>query len=147
MDNPAKIQGIGVWGLITDKKQRILLVQRHQPDDPKWDGLWNLPGGGVLFGETPQKALKREIKEEVGIDTKAISDEPFVNSYFGLFGRKHIHAILLCYPCKVINKPVIKINNEIKSFKWIKSKDIDYKNCVPLTDYFINKFEKRYQKS
>lgn len=57
-----------------------------------------------------------------------------------------ILAILLCYPCKIKNKSVIKINDEIKSYKWVKTKEIDYKECVPLTDYFINKFKNRYQK-
>ncbi len=52
---------IGVFGIITDDEDRVLLCHRRDFD------LWNLPGGGVEEGESPWDALVREIEEETGL--------------------------------------------------------------------------------
>ena len=36
----------------------------------EFKGQWEFPGGKIEFGETPQKALKREIKEELDVEIK-----------------------------------------------------------------------------
>ena len=54
--------------VVRDGNGRILITQRakhaHQ------GGLWEFPGGKLEAGETPQQALVRELREEVGIEVK-----------------------------------------------------------------------------
>lgn len=52
--------------IIVDEQQRILITQRpfHVPHG----GSWEFPGGKLEYNETPESALIREIKEEVGLD-------------------------------------------------------------------------------
>lgn len=45
---------------------RILLVQE------KSDGLWTLPGGWADVGESPSDAVTREVREESGLETRAV---------------------------------------------------------------------------
>ncbi|MBM7414000.1 MULTISPECIES: (deoxy)nucleoside triphosphate pyrophosphohydrolase [Nocardiaceae] len=45
---------------------RLLLARRASP--PELAGLWELPGGKVDPGETPEDALVRELREELGIE-------------------------------------------------------------------------------
>ncbi|MGU3293754.1 (deoxy)nucleoside triphosphate pyrophosphohydrolase [Williamsia sp. M5A3_1d] len=45
---------------------RLLVAQRSRP--PELAGLWELPGGKVEPGESPQEALARELVEELGIE-------------------------------------------------------------------------------
>lgn len=52
---------------LLDKDNRVLITQR--PQGKSMAGLWEFPGGKIEEGETPQEALIRELKEELGITT------------------------------------------------------------------------------
>ena len=51
--------------------QKVLILKRVRPSS---DGLgyWELPGGGLEYGETPHQALIRELKEETNLDIKIL---------------------------------------------------------------------------
>lgn len=63
---------VSVKALILDENKRFLLTKEK-------NGKWELPGGGLDFGENPKEGLSREIKEEMGLDIKRVDDNP---SYF-----------------------------------------------------------------
>lgn len=52
-------------------EQKVLILKRVRPSS---DGLgyWELPGGGLEYGETPHEALIRELKEETNLDIKIL---------------------------------------------------------------------------
>jgi len=57
-----------VAGVIRDARGRILIARRTDGRDLA--GLWEFPGGKCEPGETPQQALRRELREELGIDAE-----------------------------------------------------------------------------
>lgn len=53
---------------LIDRKKRVLLAQR--PEGKAMAGLWEFPGGKIEAGEVPEYALMRELREELGIETR-----------------------------------------------------------------------------
>jgi 8-oxo-dGTP diphosphatase len=80
---------------LVDADGRILLAQR--PEGKPLAGLWEFPGGKVHDGETPEAALIRELKEELGVDTAASCLAPFT---FASHGYESFHLLMPLYVCR-----------------------------------------------
>lgn len=61
-----------VVGAVVQHDGKVLLLQR--PEDDFMGGIFELPSGKVEAGEALDAALKREVKEESGLDVAAIRD-------------------------------------------------------------------------
>ena len=59
--------GVGVGAIIVDKQGRLFLAKRGLKAKNE-RGLWEFPGGSVELGETMAEALRREMREEFGIE-------------------------------------------------------------------------------
>jgi 8-oxo-dGTP diphosphatase len=63
-----------VTGVIV-KDGRILLC--HRSEARQWNpNVWDLPGGHIELGESPTEALRRELREELGIVVNSLSQQP-----------------------------------------------------------------------
>ena len=81
---------------LVDADHRILIAQR--PEGKSMAGLWEFPGGKVEAGETPEMALVRELKEELGIDITESCLAPFT---FASFTYDDFHLMMPLYLCRV----------------------------------------------
>ncbi len=59
--------GLGVGAVIVDERGWLFLARRG-PEAKNERGLWEFPGGSVEFGETMAQALRREMREEYGVE-------------------------------------------------------------------------------
>ena len=59
--------GVGVGAILVNPRGQIFLARRG-PNAKNERGLWEFPGGSVEFGETLSAALRREMREEYGIE-------------------------------------------------------------------------------
>jgi len=80
---------------LVDADGRVLLAER--PAGKPMAGLWEFPGGKVRAGETPEAALIRELKEELGIDVTASCLAPFT---FASHRYEDFHLLMPLYVCR-----------------------------------------------
>ncbi|UOQ95475.1 NUDIX domain-containing protein [Halobacillus shinanisalinarum] len=75
----------------------ILVEQNHVLLHKQWDEHhWSLPGGGVEIGEPADKAVVREIKEELGWDTKVKNLSWVVENFFQ-YNQENFHELGFYY--------------------------------------------------
>ena len=67
---------INVIAAVIKRNNKLLLCQR--PDNKRYGGLWEFPGGKLEPGETMLDAASRELCEELGVDVESIGEEYFV---------------------------------------------------------------------
>lgn len=80
---------------LIDADGRVLLAQR--PEGKSMAGLWEFPGGKVEAGETPEAALIRELKEELGIDTWQSCLAPLT---FASHAYPDFHLLMPLFACR-----------------------------------------------
>lgn len=81
---------------LVDADGRVLLAQR--PEGKSMAGLWEFPGGKVHDGETPEIALIRELKEELGIDVTESCLAPIA---FASHTYDEFHLLMPLFACRV----------------------------------------------
>ncbi len=81
---------------LVDPDGRVLLARR--PDGKPMAGLWEFPGGKAHPDETPEAALIRELREELGIGVEASCLAPFTFASHPLDGGRHL--LMPLYLCR-----------------------------------------------
>ncbi len=84
-----------VAAALVDRDGRVLIAQR--PEGKQLAGLWEFPGGKVGPGETPERALVRELREELGIEVCLECLAPFA---FASHSYEHFHLLMPLYVCR-----------------------------------------------
>jgi 8-oxo-dGTP diphosphatase len=101
---------VSVAGVITDDHGRALLIQRR--DNHRWE-----PPGGVLeLGETIHDGLRREVREETGLDI-----EPVILT--GVYKNMARGIIALVFRCKITGGH-LQTNDESAAFRWTSAGDV-----------------------
>mgnify|MGYP003859563433 CR=1 FL=1 len=110
-----------VGAVIFNPENKILLCK-----SAKWNNQYVIPGGHIEKGEKMEDALRREVKEETGLevyDLKLVSVQESVNSEH--FSEKR-HFIFVDYTCKTDSSEVV-LNDEADEFVWARAEEIlDY---------------------
>jgi ADP-ribose pyrophosphatase YjhB (NUDIX family) len=94
----------------------VLMIRTH-----KWSGLWGIPGGKIKRGESSLAALRRELKEETGLNITEIKFVLVQDCIGSKEFYRDAHFVLLNYTCKCAAKnPRVVLNEEAREFQWLK---------------------------
>lgn len=112
---------IEVVAAIISKGSKILVTQRGYGE---WKDWWEFPGGKIEATETPEKALTREIHEELSAN---ISIDKFLCTVE--YDYPSFHLTMHCYLCSLI---IDSWNlNEHKAARWLSKEEIDNIKLLP----------------
>jgi 8-oxo-dGTP pyrophosphatase MutT (NUDIX family) len=127
----ARIQRVLV-SLIIRSGASVLLLQRgqpyseflrHDPDTQVGIDLWELPGGGLDFGETPLRAAVRETSEETGISVKEGNLKLVACCAYTLKGSGcESHRAHIIYEADVGAASDVKHSKEHAAHQWVQDK-------------------------
>jgi 8-oxo-dGTP diphosphatase len=99
---------------LVDRDNRVLIAQR--PPGRSMAGLWEFPGGKVGEGETPEAALVRELREELGIEVCDTCLAPFT---FASHAYPAFHLLMPLYLCRNWEGDVTP--REGQTLRWIRA--------------------------
>lgn len=92
------------------KSDKFLIAQRNRKKTQ--GGLWEFPGGKIETGETPEKALIREIKEEFNVDIKV---DKYIGETIHHYPEKNIKLIF--YKATILSEKIELLEHE--DARWI----------------------------
>src|SRR3989344_6034961 len=135
--------GVGVGAAIFNKEGKIFITKRGKEAKNERD-KWEIPGGSVEFGETFEQAIKREIKEENGIEIEIIE---LLGLCDHIIPDEHQHWESPTYICKIKKgTPKIIEPHKCEEIGWYT---IDEAEKLPLsivTKYDISLLKQKYPK-
>jgi len=103
-----------VGALIVNNEGKILLAKSH-----KWFDKYTLPGGHIEVGEGMIDAVRREVKEEVGLDVEVVEMLLLQEAIFEPEFYKKKHFIFIDFYCKSKEQQVKLDQDEIQDYIWV----------------------------
>jgi 8-oxo-dGTP diphosphatase len=110
MDTDPPRHSVSVSGVITDDHGRALIIQRR--DNHRWE-----PPGGVLeLDESIEDGLRREVREETGLDVEPVA-------LTGVYKNMQRGIVALVFRCKATGGR-LSTSDETEAFRWVTETEI-----------------------
>ena len=111
---------LGVGALIFHR-DRILMAERGGEPLKGW---WSIPGGLVETGESLDAAIRREVREETGLDVRPLGVlEIFERIMRDAEGAAEYHYVLIDYVCRVAGG-VLRAGDDVSRAEWVRRRDL-----------------------
>ena len=125
---------IVVVAAIIVRDGRIFATQRGYGE---WKDWWEFPGGKIEHGETPEDALKREIREELATEIEV--DELLTTVEYDY---PKFHLTMHCYLCTLNNNHLTLLEHE--DAKWLSPNELDFVNWLPADKDVIRHLKEKW---
>lgn len=115
------------------KNDKFLILLRSEIEDPM-PLHWDFPGGKLEKGEDPLDGIKREAKEETGLDIKNCKLDS--KHTIMIHGRPHLFRI---YTAEIASKnKKIKLSSEHEEYRWASLKEISKLKVNTFLIYYLD---------
>ena len=119
-------------GIVFNRNNQILIDNRKEEELDKANGKWELPGGKIEFGESPEETVKREVFEETGYEVEVKQIIPYTNTCIWEYENCKQHTVVFSYICELKNEKHTNIKDEgVNNYKWINYNEIQNYNFLP----------------
>ena len=129
------MKSIEVVAAVIQHKGRIFATQRGYGEFK--DG-WEFPGGKMEANETPQEALKREIKEELDTEIEVNDLIDTINYDYPTF-----HLTMHCFWCTVKSGKLELLEHE--DAKWLSKKELESVDWLPADKELLPKIREKWE--
>jgi ADP-ribose pyrophosphatase YjhB (NUDIX family) len=99
--------------ILVDDGGRVLLARRAR--DPE-AGLWDLPGGFLEPDETPEDGLRREMREETGLDVEA---GRYVGTFVDVYGEGGDTTLNIVFECRPGSGEPVP-DDDVSELRWFE---------------------------
>ena len=121
-----------VAAIIRDGNGRVFATQRGYVD---WKDWWEFPGGKTEPGETPEEALKREIREELSAEISADKFLCTVDYDYPAF-----HLTMHCFLCSLLSDAMHL--NEHEAARWLRKEELNSIKWLPADRQILETLKK-----
>lgn len=133
MDEQKK--SVNVVAAIIIKDGSLFATQRGYGE---WKDWWEFPGGKIEQGETPEEALKREIREELSAE---INVDEFLCTVE--YDYPKFHLSMHCYICSLLTESLHL--NEHEAARWLSKDELDSVKWLPADVKVVELLKSRIQ--
>ena len=111
---------LGIGALIFDGDSILLVERGHEP----LKGWWSLPGGILETGETLAEGIRREVREETGLEVEpGAIFEVFERIMPDAAGRIEYHYVLIDYICRVVGG-ALEAASDVSRAVWVHEMEL-----------------------
>lgn len=133
--------GVGVGAAIFNHENKLLLALRGK-EAKNERGKWEIPGGSVELGETFEQAIKREVKEELGIEIEILE---LLGICDHIIPDEHQHWVSPTYICKIKKGiPRILEPHKCAEIGWFAIEEAEKLSLSIVTRYDISLLKNKY---
>ncbi len=129
----------------TVEGESVLLARPNQPSLSEAHLRWELPGGKVQIGETPDQALRRKIQEELGTRINVLRLLPHLQNNICHRDDGSIADFLVIAFETVLARGAPKpkvVQDSVKQFRWVPRSEVSQLELLPGTDKFLECLER-----
>jgi 8-oxo-dGTP diphosphatase len=111
---------VGVGAIILER-DRVLMAQRGKQPLKGW---WSLPGGLLEIGEALTDGLRREVREETGLEVRPLGVlEVFERIMRDAAGAPEYHYVLIDYICRAVGGTLCA-GDDVCAVEWVRRRDL-----------------------
>ena len=126
-----------VLGGVLMRNGKVLILQRHKNEDI-YPNMWELPSGKRELLESSENSLIREVREETGLDVKAVI--PFSVFDYQIEKPDEVRdSTQINFLVIPVNDKDVVLSKEHQAFAWINKEEIDKYNLTEATKKVIRK--------
>ena len=108
-------------GALIFERDRILMAQRGKEPLKGW---WSLPGGLLEIGESLDDAVRREVREETGLEIEPLGVlEIFERIMRDASGAPEYHYVLIDYICRITGGELCA-GDDVCAVEWVRRRDL-----------------------